>query len=123
MTDIRYKEDLEKIFGTFYRQLLLDPEMNHIFLDVAKLDIDAHLPIIVSFWEQVLFGSGNYKGNVLKIHQDLNLKVLLKQPHFKLWLETLFDVVDAGYCGENCEILKTRALSISQVMQIKLGNF
>ncbi|NMH29637.1 group III truncated hemoglobin [Flavobacterium silvaticum] len=123
MTDIRNTDDLRILFGNFYKELLLDAEMHHIFIAIAKLDIDKHLPIIVSFWEQVIFGSGNYKTNVLEIHRHLHNAIRLEQHHFKIWLDTLFKVIDLHYSGENSEKIKTRALSISQVMQLKLDNF
>jgi hemoglobin len=121
MKDLQTRQDLEIIMDSFYDKLLKDDSINYIFTDVARINIETHLPIIVDFWEQTIFNSGGYKNNVLKIHQDLNEKVKLTSEHFLLWLNYFNQTVDDLFFGENAEKIKTRALSIATVMQIKLA--
>lgn len=123
MTDIKNREDLTLLFQDFYQRLLRYPQMQKVFIDVAQLDLEAHLPVIVSFWETVLLGTGNYRANVMEIHQLLDAKEPLTSALFEIWLQTLYETTDDHFSGEIAELLKTRALSISQVMQIKLNNF
>lgn len=123
MTDIKNREDLTLLFQDFYQRLLRYPQMQKVFIDVAQLDLEAHLPVIVSFWETVLLGTGNYRANVMEIHQLLDAKEPLTPALFEIWLQTLYETTDDHFSGEIAELLKTRALSISQVMQIKLNNF
>ncbi len=122
MKDLENREDLELLMNTFYNKLLLDNTINYIFTDIAKINLEEHLPIITDFWNLSLFGKGDYKSNVLKIHLDLNKMANLTQNHFETWLKTFNSAVDENFLGENSEKIKTKALSISTVMQIKMHN-
>ena len=55
--DIETREDCERLVRAFYGRALTDPIIGFIFTDVAKLDLEAHVPTITSFWETVLLGS------------------------------------------------------------------
>lgn len=120
MKDIETRADLEKLMASFYDRLLHDDRISYIFTDVAKIDLPSHLPKIVDFWEMNILGTGSYQKNVLKVHMDLHHETPLLREHFSVWLSHLNDSTDALFVGENAEILKTRALSIATVMQIKL---
>ncbi|MDQ3711954.1 MAG: hypothetical protein M3388_07020 [Acidobacteriota bacterium] len=69
--DIETREDLETLFTEFYNVATIDIEIGHHF---AELDLAAYLPVIVNFWEKVLFGKPIYFGNPLAVHQKLNEK-------------------------------------------------
>lgn len=120
MPDIATRNDIEKIMSAFYGKLLEDNNINYIFTDVAKIDLEKHLPHIADFWEQNLLGSGSYRNNVLKIHLDLNDKTPLVATHFMTWLGHLNTTIDEHFSGEKAETMKTRALSVATVMQIKM---
>lgn len=120
MKDITNRKDLETLMEIFYKRLLEDETVNFIFTDVAKIHLESHLPHIVDFWEQNLLGTGNYKNNVLQIHKNLNDKEKLTSSHFKTWLMHFNQTADHYFAGPTTEKMKTRALSIATVMQIKL---
>ena len=40
----------------FYGKAMSDPVIGWLFTDVARLDLEAHVPQIASFWETVLLG-------------------------------------------------------------------
>ena len=120
MKDIANRQNLEMLMETFYKRLLADATISFIFTDVAKIHLQSHLPHIVDFWEQNLLGTGNYKNNVLQIHKNLNDKEKLTSIHFKTWLMHIYNTADEHFEGPNTEKMKTRALSIATVMQIKL---
>lgn len=118
--DIDDKIDLEHLINIFYAKLLSDKSVSYIFTDVAKIDLETHLPKIIDFWNLSLFGKGDYSNNVMKIHLDLNEEEKLQEKHFKSWLNTFYETVDENFLGKNAEIIKTKALSIATVMQIKM---
>ena len=120
MNDIENREDLEVLLSKFYSKLLSNQSISYIFTDVAKINLQTHLPKIIDFWNLSLFGKGDYSSNVLKIHLDLNHKEKLNENHFKTWLDAFFTTVDENFCGKNSEIIKTKALSIATVMKIKV---
>ncbi len=120
--DIETRTDLELLMKTFYDRLLNDASINYVFTHVAKIDLEAHLPKIVDFWEQVMFNTGNYKTNVMQVHLALNDKEQLTAAHFSTWLNHFEQAVNERFIGMNAEKIKTRALSIATMMKIKTGN-
>ena len=122
MKDIETRADLEALLREFYERLLADETINYIFIDVAKMDLEEHLPIITNFWELSLFHTGDYRNNPMKIHMDLNKKEKLTEAHFSTWLDYFYSTVDSMFSGPNAEKIKTRALSIATVMKIKLSD-
>ena len=120
MNDIQNRQDLEFLLSRFYEELLHDPKMHHIFIEVAQIDMAEHLPMIVDFWEQVLLHTGEYNRNVMQLHVALNRKVPLMPEHFQTWLRTFENTVKQNFAGENAENIITRALSIATIMQIKI---
>jgi len=120
MNDIETREDLEILLSKFYSKLLSDNTISYIFTDVAKINLESHLPKIIDFWNLSLFGKGDYSNNVMKIHLDLNVEEKLDEKHFKTWLNHFYDTVDENFSGKNSEIIKTKALSIATFMQIKM---
>lgn len=121
MTDIQTRKDLEFLMDAFYEKLLHDSSIAFIFTDVAKINLETHLPHIVDFWEQNILNSGSYRNNVLKIHLDLNDKIKLGS-YFETWLSHFSTTIDNHFAGDNAEKMKTRALSIATVMKIKMKN-
>ncbi len=121
MKDIASRKDLELLLSEFYGSLLQDAQMRHIFIDVAKIDLKEHLPPIVDFWQHILFGTVDYRKNVLQLHVNLNAKTKLSPDNFHTWLRTFETAVDAHFCGENSEKIKTRAVSIATIMQLKVS--
>ena len=56
----------------------------------------------------------------MQIHLELNAKFLLNKEHFLCWLALFNSTVEELFSGTKAELAKTRALSISTVMQIKI---
>lgn len=122
MKDITTREDLEFLMSKFYGKLLQDDSISYIFTDVAIISLAEHLPHIVDFWEQNILRSSSYRKNVLKIHTDLNELERLTPNHFRTWLSYFNETIDEYFLGDNAELMKTRALSVATVMQIKMQN-
>lgn len=118
--DIATRIDIELIMRNFYGKLLTDENIAYIFTDVAKIDLEKHLPHLADFWEQNILNTGSYRNNVLKIHLELHGMEPLTPAHFQIWLGHFNDTIDASFAGEKAELMKTRALSVATVMQIKL---
>ena len=56
LRDIESRADLERLVRAFYARAFADPIIGWIFTDVARLDLEAHVPQITSFWETVVLG-------------------------------------------------------------------
>lgn len=118
MKDIEARADLEFLLAEFYKIATVDKEIGHHF---AELDLAAHLPIIVDFWEKVLFGKPVYFGNPLFIHQKLHEIFPLKPEHFKRWLEIFSQTVDKFFVGETAENAKLRARMIAHSLNQRIN--
>ncbi len=118
--DIQTPEDIEALMRAFYSRVLADEEIGYIFTDVAKLNLETHMPRICAFWENVLLGSTAYKKNVLQVHLDLHQEEALKPEHFERWLMIFDETVDAQFEGEIANMAKVRGRSIATVMQTKI---
>jgi hemoglobin len=119
MKDIENRDDIDALMRLFYERAIADETIGFIFTDVAKLDLDHHLPIIGDFWETMLFQSGSYAKhgrNPLQVHAALNEKVELLPKHFRRWLEIFERSVDELFAGERAEFLKLRASAIANRM-------
>lgn len=119
-TDIRNREDLYLLMKTFYEKLLADKSIGYLFTDVAKIDLDHHLPILVDFWDSLLFQSDTYRKNAMQPHMVLHSKSPLQKHHFETWLRYFKETVDHLFEGEKAFIAKERATSIATMMQLKL---
>ena len=120
--DIENRKDITRMVRSFYEKLLREPEFEHIFLQVAKVDILEHIDMIVDFWESAVFHTGMYKRNTLETHVSLHMKYPLKDDHFKKWLEVFEQNIDDIFEGENVETAKLRARSIAGIMKMKINN-
>jgi hemoglobin len=122
MKDILNQDDLYVLVDEFYQKLLSDKSINYIFNDIVKIKIQEHLPILVTFWSQAILGTGGYTNNLTDIHLKIDQLEHLTPELFKIWLAHFYATVDENFIGENSEKIKTQALSIATIMQIKIAN-
>ena len=122
MQDVRTRADIERIIASFYDATLADPIIGFIFTDVAKIDLDEHLPIINDFWEDALLRSSDkkYHGNTLAVHLHLAEKIALRPGHFTRWLYLFERAVDESNAGLVAEKMKQRARSVAKSISAAL---
>lgn len=118
--DIQNREDLLRLVTLFYQKLLADPSISYLFTDVAKIDLGHHLPVLVDFWDSVLFQSDTYHKNAMQPHLALHRQSPLQDQHFETWLRYFRESTDELFDGEKAFQIKERATSIATVMRIKI---
>jgi hemoglobin len=117
--DIETRKDIDLLMKEFYTRAIADEMIGYIFTDIARLDLEKHLPIIGDFWESLLLGGKNYQmhgRNPLQIHGELNEKTPLRSEHFRRWLKIFFETVDENFSGTRAEFAKSRAEAIANRM-------
>ena len=119
--EIENREDLFLMMNEFYRKLLADNSINYLFTDVAEINILDHIPILVDFWDSILFRSDTYRKNAMQPHMILHQKSPLQKHHFETWLGYFKATVDELFEGEIASLAKERATSIATVIQIKIS--
>jgi len=114
LKDVSNRADIEKIVATFYDAVLKDPIVGFIFTDIAKINLEHHLPIIVNFWSDSLFREQSYHGNPLKKHLEISQQLPLKPGHFTRWLYLFDKAVDGNFVGKNANTMKSRAEMVAK---------
>ena len=120
--DIESKKEIELLVDTFYSKVKTDELIGYIFTDIAKVNWEKHLPVMYSFFENMLFYTGSYTGNPMELHKHINRLYPLTAEHFTRWNLLFTTTVDELFTGDKAELAKQRAKSISAVMQIKILN-
>lgn len=122
MNDIQTQADLYVLVDEFYKKLFADERISYIFTEVIPihLHLEEHLQILVKFWSQAILGTGGYTNNLTQLHLDVDLKSQLTPELFKIWLHHFYTSVDENFKGEKAEQIKTQALSIATILQIKI---
>ncbi|HWI22134.1 MAG TPA: group III truncated hemoglobin [Baekduia sp.] len=122
LPDIETRADIERLVRAFYGRALDDPIIGFIFTDVAKLDVEAHVPQIASFWETILLGAQSYTGGAFHPHAALHAKVPLRQGHFERWLILWTRTVDELFDGPRAALAKVHALRVANAFHARLQN-
>ena len=120
--EIENRADIYILVKNFYVKLMKDDVVGHFFEDFkSPLLLEEHLQTLVDFWDNMLFFTGSYKKNAMKPHLDLHQKKPFEKKHFDRWILHFNTTVDECFIGEIAHAAKSRALSISTVMQIKVS--
>jgi hemoglobin len=118
--DIEDRADCERLVRAFYGRALVDPIIGWIFVDVAHLDLEEHLPKIASFWETILLGQRSYAGGAFRPHAALNAQVPLRAGHFERWLTLWRLTVDELFEGERADLAKSHATRVARAFRGRL---
>lgn len=119
-TDLRDCDDVEALVREFYGRAFADPLLGPVFVDIARMDLDAHLPVMCDFWETVLFRAGTYRRNAFTVHVDLHRRVDLTSAHFQRWLTLWTQTVDDLYAGPVASHAKVQAARIAESIHRRL---
>ncbi|HTF80302.1 MAG TPA: group III truncated hemoglobin [Cytophagales bacterium] len=121
MKDIENKADLEKLIDHFYSKLINVEGVGAFFGSLIPIDWAHHKPIMVGFWEFILFSTPNaYMGNVMNPHLLINEKHQITAEHFDQWLQTFNAAVDELFSGPKAEDIKNAAFNIGATMKYKI---
>jgi hemoglobin len=120
LPDIQDRSDCERLVREFYSRALADPIIGFIFVDVARLDLEAHVPRITSFWETILLGGQSYTGGAFRPHAALNAQVHLRRGHFERWLWLWSTTVDELFAGVRAELAKSHAVRVANAFHARL---
>lgn len=113
--DLAGRAELETLLRDFYEHALADPLLRPVFVDVAHMDLEQHLPVITDFWVKVLFDEGTYSGRTMAVHRGIHARAPLTGEHFARWLALWRDAVDRWFAGPVAEQAKAHAERIAAV--------
>lgn len=121
--DVETYADCERLVRAFYAKAMTDPIIGWLFTDVARLDLEAHVPQITAFWETVLLGTRSYGGTPFEPHARLHAQANLRAGHFGRWLALWTETVDELFAGEHAEMAKVHALRVAQAFHRRLQSY
>ncbi len=121
MIDIQTKKDLYFLVNEFYKKLLDDNRINYVFTDIVKIKIEEHLPILVTFWSQMILGTGGYTNNLTDIHLKVDQLEHLTPELFDIWIFHFNSTVNENFVGKNADEIKLQAKNLSTILQIKIA--
>ncbi|HRD51385.1 MAG TPA: group III truncated hemoglobin [Flavobacteriales bacterium] len=122
LRDIESPDDVILLVDTFYRAALIDPVIGHIFVDVAKIDLESHMPRLYRFWCAILLGMPTYRENAFAPHMRLHQLHPLEPQHFERWLALFHGTIDSLFEGPTAELAKKRSRDIATAMAGKLAH-
>ncbi|MEZ4909881.1 MAG: group III truncated hemoglobin [Saprospiraceae bacterium] len=117
LPDIQNRNDLLMLVSTFYQDVRKDEILKDKFMQVVW---ETHIPVMVDFWDNVIFYNGNYNGNPMLKHLLVNSITPLTEAHFSRWLSLNDNVVDRLFSGPNATMLKEKAHNIAHFLQNKV---
>lgn len=122
MKDITNREDIELLVNKFYDKVIEDDLIGFFFTDVAKIELNKHLPKMYNFWESILLGNPVYEGAPMVKHFPINDVVAMEEKHFSRWLQVWEETIYENFEGANSETAVTRSLNIARIMHHKMVN-
>lgn len=117
MADLDSREQVERFVELFYQRMLQDEVMAPIFLEVAGVELDKHLPHIKDYWCKLLLGEQGYQRHTMNIHRQLHGKQALRPADFERWLDHFRATLDAHFCGPQTEKARRIATAIAANME------
>ena len=120
--DIAGTDDITLLVQEFYKKATVDPLIGTFFMEVVKLDWEKHVPVIISFWDSLLFGRGSYSGNFLETHMHLDRLKKIEPAHMDRWLMLWEQTVQEHFSGAKAQEAVERAKNILAVMAFKLNS-
>lgn len=103
---------IEAFVRRFYDRLLSDPELAPLFLDVAGVDLDEHLPVIAAYWKKMLLGEPGYDRHMMARHRELHGKHALTPELGRRWLAHFEATLDENHTGPGAERARQLARTI-----------
>jgi hemoglobin len=121
LPDIATTADCERIVRAFYGKAMEDEKIGWLFVEVAELDLEEHIPKISAFWATNLLGAKSYSGGAFGVHGRLHQKAGgLTQAHFERWLVLWCQTVDEFYDGPIAAAAKVHALRVANAFYGRL---
>ncbi len=119
--DLDNPQRIRQFVEAFYACMLQDEQLAPIFIDVANIDLNKHLPLIISYWEKLLLGESDYRRHTMNIHRAIHRKRPLVAADFTRWLHFFITSVDESFAGPYAERAKQTASYIAANMQKSLN--
>lgn len=117
LPDLDSRPQVEHFVDLFYQRLLADEQLSPLFLDVAGVDLERHLPLIKDYWCKLLLGESGYRRHTMQIHRQLHARQTLTAADFQRWLGHFRATLDENFQGPYTEKARRIATAIAANME------
>lgn len=121
--DLDSEANIRTFIDSFYLKVLADEVLEPIFNDVAAIDINVHIPIIVQYWQKLLLGQKGYSRHTMNIHRDVHRKSAFTAEAFDRWLTLFTQTARLEYSGPYTDKAIKIATSIAENMHVSLYKY
>jgi len=118
-TDIQTLDDVKLLVDEFYGKVRQDALLSPVFEERIQDRWPEHLGKMYQFWQTILLEENTYRGRPFPPHATLDVN----ESHFNKWVELFKSTIDENFEGEKAEEAKWRADKMSELFQIKRGQF
>ena len=121
LSDIKNRKDVKEIIVSFYSSIQKDDLLGPVFNSVIT-DWESHYDHLTDFWESNLFLVSKYKGNPIKVHQQVDKESnhVIDQSYFVQWLKIWNKTIDGKFQGDKAQLMKNRARNMSSYIWIQI---
>lgn len=119
--DLDSADRIAQFIDAFYAKVLGDALLAPVFLEVADIDLAAHLPHIRDYWCKMLLGEPGYRRHMMARHRALDAKATLTGSHYRRWLQLFEETLSEQASGPRAEHARTLARRIARNMQQNLA--
>lgn len=118
--DLDTRSEIHDLVVYFYREIVFDEFLDHVFEDVAQVDWNEHIPRLIDYWCGVLLRQPGYDGMVLAAHHEVHDLEAFTAEHFETWFAMWVRCVNERWAGPMAERAKSHAAHMVRVMSRKL---
>jgi hemoglobin len=118
--DLDTVEEVAEMVRRFYQDVAQDDLLGPVFIDVAEVDWNEHLPKLTAFWSRALLGVPGYAGNPMRAHVEVHERAPFERAHFERWTSLFFDTVQGGWRGPLADRAMAMARNVARVHSSQL---
>ena len=121
--DLTTRGAIDDLVTTFYREIVFDDLLEPVFSEVAEVEWDRHIPVLVDYWASLLLGTREHRSRVMGVHRHLHGLAPVERDHCDRWYSLWVGCVDERWAGPNAERAKHHAAALMARMAKHLFSF
>lgn len=118
--DLDSRAAIHDLVVAFYREIVFDADLEHVFGEVAEVDWAVHIPHLIDYWARVLLGEPGYGGAIVRAHAHVHGIEPLRLEHFDRWYDLWVASIAKTWTGPKAEQAKQHAARIGGVLSSRI---
>lgn len=119
-SDLSTRTEIHDLVVDFYREIVNDEDLGHVFVEIAEVDWTMHIPKLIDYWCRVLLNQPGYDGYILRAHQYVHELEAFPPEIFDRWYVMWVESVDRQWEGPIAEKAKSHAAKTMKMLKHRL---